>query len=260
MPPLADTIAEARRILDTARAKGIIIRLFGGLSFYFRCPSAKHRALQRNYVDIDVMAYARQAKEIRQLFNELGYTPRERFNAMQGYKRLIFNDLENGRRVDIFLDVFEMCHKINLKDRLKIDEDTIPLADMLATKLQIIELNEKDAKDIIALLRDYEIGDNDNNMINGSYLAKLCSQDWGLYKTFMMNLTRIRGILSSIDIADKQEIEDRMKVLQEMIEKEPKSLKWRMREKIGEKVRWYELPEPDTAVVDSAIKTNNTIK
>ena len=260
MPILESPIEEAKRIIEVAQQKKITLRLFGGVSFYFRCPSAKHRSLQRSYVDIDFMGHSKQSREIKQLFGELGYAARERFNAMQGYRRLIFNDIEHQRRVDIFLDVFEMCHKFNFKDRLEIDPYTISLADMLATKLQIVEINEKDLKDIVSMFIDHDVGITDApELINGEYLAKLCSTEWGVYKTFGMNLDRVLNVLSDFGLEDneKQIVVERVNRLKKMIEDAPKSIGWKMRAKVGERVQWYELPEADREVVDSRVATGN---
>jgi hypothetical protein len=251
---------EAKRIIEVALQKKITLRLFGGVSFYFRCPSAKHRSLVRNYVDIDFMGHAKQSRDIKQLFEELGYAPRERFNAMQGYRRLIFNDIGHQRRVDIFLDTFEMCHKFNFKDRLEIDQYTISLADMLATKLQIVEINQKDLKDILSMFIDHDVGNDDSpEIVNGAYLAKLCSGDWGVYKTFTMNLDRLLDTINDygLDEDQKKLVMERVSRLKKMIEDAPKSVGWKMRARVGERVQWYELPEADKEVVDSRIAGGN---
>jgi hypothetical protein len=251
---------EAKRIIEVAQQRKITLRLFGGVSFYFRCPSAKHRSLQRNYVDIDFMGHSKQSKDIKQLFTDLGYAPRDRFNAMQGYRRLIFNDIGHQRRVDIFLDVFEMCHKFNFKDRLEIDQYTISLADMLATKLQIVEINQKDLKDIVSMFVDHDVGTSDApEVINGAYLAKLCGSEWGVYKTFGMNLDRVLGVINEIGLEDdeKKIATERVIRLKKMIEDAPKSMGWKMRARMGERVQWYELPEADKEVVDSRVVSGN---
>ena len=258
MAPLESPVEEAARVIDAAQASGVVLRLFGGVSFWFRCPSARHPSLQRKYVDVDFMGHSKQAKEIKQLFASLDYVPRDKFNALQGYRRLIFNDMANQRRVDVFLDVFEMCHSFNFKARLEVDAKTIPLADMLVTKLQIIDVNEKDLKDAICLLADYDVGTSDNEMINGSYLAGLCAADWGVYKTLTMNLDRLQTKLNDINLEDDTEasIKSRVSKLRTMIEEKPKDLRWKMRARVGEKVRWYELPEADKEVVDSRMAGN----
>jgi hypothetical protein len=125
------------------------------------------------------MGLKKQGRSIKKLFVGLGYAPRDIFNALHGDTRLIFNDIENGRRVDIFLDVFEMCHKLDFKDRLLLDKYTISLADLLATKLQVVEITEREYRDIISLLNDHEVSNSDApETINGKYLAKLCSEEW----------------------------------------------------------------------------------
>src|SRR5208283_914867 len=111
------------------------------------------------------------ARSMKKLFIGLGYTPRDIFNALHGDTRLIFNDIENGRRVDIFLNVFEMCHKFDFTDRMKLDDLTLPLADLLLTKLQVFEITEREYKDMIAFLFDHRLGDVDErNTINQKYI------------------------------------------------------------------------------------------
>ena len=224
------------------------------MAIRLRCPSATHRSLERKYADIDFMALKRQSREIKKFFPEMGYSPRTVFNAMSGDKRLIFNDVDRGRRVDVFLDKFEMCHKFDFSSRLTLDKLTIPLADLLATKLQVVEVTEREYRDIIALLHDHEIGDSDApETINGPYLVRLCADDWGLYKTFTINIANILAAIDGyqLDAKDKEIVRQRLNNLNSQIENAPKSMAWKMRAKIGEKKRWYELPEGDKEVVDS---------
>jgi hypothetical protein len=252
--PLADIVEETRRIIESADKQGIVLRLFGGMAIRFHCPSATHRSLERKYADIDFMALKRQSREIKKFFPDMGYSPRKIFNAMSGDKRLIFNDIDRGRRVDIFLDKFEMCHKFDFSNRLTLDKPTIPLADLLATKLQVVQLTEREYRDIIALVHDHEINDSDApETVNGPYLAHLCADDWGIFKTFTTNIANILGALDGyrLDIKEKEIVRQRLDNLNSLIENTSKSMAWKMRAKIGEKKRWYELPEGDKEIVDS---------
>ncbi|BDC19010.1 hypothetical protein HS5_19000 [Acidianus sp. HS-5] len=166
----------------------------------------------------------------------------KRFNALHGYNRLMFYDPVLNSTIDVFLDEFVMCHKLILKDRLKVYYPSIPPSDLLLTKMQIISLTENDKKDIAALLYDFEIGDKDKDRIlDGNYIAKLLSDDWGFYKTFTINHDRMKEYLKGNPYA--QNVLPKLDKLREMIESHPKSLKWKMRAKIGEKVKWYEEPE-----------------
>ena len=245
---------EAERILQGAEAKGITLRLLGGMAVSFRCPSASKPPLSRRYVDVDVMGRRKDVAKINQLFKELGYRPRERFNALHG-SRLIFNDMKNQRRVDVFLDVFQMCHKFDFRDRLALEPKTIPLSDLLSTKLQIVEINEKDIKDIFALLLDHDVSEGEGpDSISAAYLSKLCAEDWGVYKTFTMNLEKLARYADGMGLDQEQNkrIADRAGKLKNSIEAAPKSMGWKMRAAVGERRKWYELPEADKEVVDSA--------
>lgn len=217
-----------------------------------RCPSALGAPLSRRYMDIDVVGHRKETGKINQLFKELGYKPRERFNAIHG-TRLIFNDLKNLRRVDVFLDVFQMCHKFDFKNRLELEPRTISVSDLLATKLQIVEINEKDVKDILAMLLDHDTSAEEvQDKINTTYIAKLCAEDWGTYKTFMANLGKLDGYASRLGLDEERRrlAGGRIERLRKTIEEIPKTVGWRMRAAVGERKRWYELPEADQQVVD----------
>ena len=240
---------EAKRVLDEAKQRGIILRLFGGVAVKYHCPSATHRSLQRSYPDLDFFGRGKQGREIRKLFLDLGYEPNQRFNALHGATRLIFEDAKNQRVVDIFLDVFRMCHTLHLGDRLSLDEYTIPISDLLLTKLQVVEINEKDIRDLIAILRDHDVTDQiapgDREVIDAEYILCLCSEDWGLCKTISLTLKKVLSFLPKYELEPeaKQILESRINKVLQAIETAPKSLKWKLRDKVGEKKRWYDLPE-----------------
>jgi hypothetical protein len=256
--PLTDIVQEAQRIVDSAEKNQVTLRLFGGMAVRFHCPSATHRQLARKYADIDFMGLRKQSRSMKKLFTELGYAPRDVFNALHGDTRMVFNDIENGRRIDLFLDVFEMCHKLDLKERLSINKPTIPLADLLFTKLQVVEITEREYRDIICLIHDHEIGDSDGpETINGQYLSTLCAGEWGIYKTLTINITNILTALPNygLEPADQELVKKRLQELQARMENAPKTTRWKMRARVGERVQWYELPEKDKEVVDSRVST-----
>jgi len=162
--------------------------------------------------------------------------------------------MKNMRRVDIFLDVFEMCHKFDFRDRLELEPRTISVSDLLSTKLQIVEINEKDIKDILVMLLDHDISVEESaDKINASYIAKLCAEDWGIYKTFTTNLNRTPEFAQRLSLNDEQRtrIIERAESIRKSIESAPKSMGWKMRATVGERRRWYELPEADVAVAES---------
>jgi len=240
---------EAKRVLDEAKERGIILRLFGGVAVKYHCPSATHRSLQRSYPDLDFFGRGKQGREVRKLFTDLGYEPNQRFNALHGATRLIYEDGKSQRVVDIFLDVFRMCHTLHLGDRLTLDDYTIPISDLLLTKLQVVETNEKDIQDLIAILKDHDvverIDSGDREVIDTGYISTLCADDWGLCKTISLTLKKLLTFLPKYELEPeaKQVLEARIDKLLHAIETVPKSLKWKLRDKVGERKRWYDLPE-----------------
>jgi len=155
-------------------------------------------------------------------------------------------DPKFNMRIDVFLDIFRESHVIDLSDRLEKFSPTIPPSDLLMTKLQIWEINEKDIKDIIAMLYKFELGDKDtNDTIDLSRITQLTSNDWGLYKTTTINLERTTNYLNTIELPNKakERVLNNINRLRQAIEQAPKTTKWKMRAMIGEKVKWYETPE-----------------
>ncbi len=252
--PEKDPVQEAEKLVQEANKRKMTLRLLGGIAFRLRCPSSMKDNLKRKYVDIDFVGTRKERKEIQNFFVDMGYTPRTTFNTMQGFRRLIFNDIDNERRVDIFLNEFEMCHKLDFTNRLKLDSLTLPLADLLLTKLQVYEITEREYRDVIAMLTDHTLGTTDkSDVINEKYIAQLCAEDWGLWRTITLNLERISSALPRyIPTQESQQlVKSKIDALWKTLDSEPKSFRWKMRARVGEKVKWYELPEADREVVDS---------
>jgi hypothetical protein len=179
------------------------------------------------------------------LLRNAGYEPHVAFNAMHARERGLYYDEANGRQVDLFIEAFRMCHEIPLGKRLEAETQTVPLAELMLTKLQIIEVNEKDIRDTVLLFHGHPIADHDDGAVNGAQIGALCGDDWGLYRTITANLERCRGHVGDYDLpaGDRERIETRFDELLRRIEDAPKSRGWRRRAKVGDKKRWYELPE-----------------
>ncbi len=232
-------------VLDTAKANDVILRLIGSIATRIHSQSARAQVIPRALTDIDFVGYSSQSQQIMRLFEKLGYSGDEDFNLLHGSERLLFFG-KDKLRIDVFLDVLSMSHKLDLRGRLELDYPTIPLTDLLMTKLQIAELNEKDVKDMICLLNDHELANDDRpEKINSKYIADLCSNDWGIYKTFTMNLNRVLRNLDKLsqDDAMRSTVIKRCDALLTQIEATAKTTKWKLRARLGEKKRWYQLPE-----------------
>jgi hypothetical protein len=232
------------RLISEAQAEGIFLRVLGGLAIKVHSPQSSHRALVRSYPDIDFVTDKPGARQLEAFLAPRGYTPNKTFNTLSGDRRQLYYDLERNRQIDVFIGEFSMCHKLPLADRLPIEPLTIPLAELFLSKAQIVELNRKDALDLITLVLDHEVGPGDDETINSDLIADLCAKDWGLYTTVTMNIDRLIKLLTGDEIelekVRKETIRGRLKALKKAIEAAPKSMGWKMRARIGKRVRWYD--------------------
>jgi hypothetical protein len=242
--PLADIVAEAERVMRAAESEGVMLRLIGGLAIHFHA-DAMPAVLARPYGDIDVATVKSHSRAVSPLMTELGYEPARQFNALQGDRRLLFHDRPNGRKLDVFVGGFELNHSIPITARIAVEPRTIPLAELLLTKLQVVELTAKDVRDAVALVYRHEVGDTDHETINADVIAALTADDWGLWRTTQINLERLREGLGTLglDPVDQQLVLKRIDSLWERIEREPKSRRWRLRARVGDRKRWYEVPD-----------------
>jgi hypothetical protein len=243
--PQPQILDEARRLATAALERDVPIRLVGGLAIRIRADEAFHPGLSREYKDLDFVTLKGRNKVVARFLEEMGYEPQSQFNAMNGHERLLFHDVANERQLDVFVGAFRMCHEIPITDRITLDPMTLPLAELLLTKLQIVSLNEKDLRDVIAILYHHDVGDRDGDTINATRVAQLCAADWGLWRTCKMNFERVGLGLADYDMAQEERVtvQERLDRLWERIDAEPKSRGWRLRDRIGDRKRWYVEPE-----------------
>jgi len=175
------------------------------------------------------------------MFRDLGYREDPRIAAIPGLRRSLFRHSEEVR-CDVFYDVLEFCHTIDLRKRLSIDWPSISLADLLLQKLQIVDLTTKDVTDICLLLVEHEVSAEPES-IDSKYISELCSKDWGLWRTLMGSLERLTSF-SELDVAlsdmDRATIGRRCRLLQEAIDRTAKAVRWHLRALLGERIKWYE--------------------
>lgn len=241
---MTDVVSEAKRILIAAEEASLPLRVLGGVAVQLRAGNKIPRALVRVAADLDFAALDDASKRVSVLFHQIGYSSNRSFNALNGWRRLMFFDPDD-RKVDVFVGSFSMCHTVPLADRLVVDPWTIPLAELLLTKLQIVELNEKDVQDVLAILCEYVIAEVDGDSVNGARIATVCAADWGLWRTVTANLAQLRTMVGTYGLGEAKEtaLTEQINTLVQLIEGEPKTRAWRLRSRVGERVRWYELPE-----------------
>lgn len=239
---------EANRIIDRANEKGVTLRLLGSIAFRLHCPKYAHYLdmMNRQLTDIDFASYSSERPKVEDILTRLGYTTQSYVLVAAATlgRSLYWRADDKEIKTDIFWDRLSMNHTIDFKGRLERDNPTIPLSELLQEKLQIVKLDMKDVKDTIVLLLEHEVAKNsrDRETIDLSPILQNVSSDWGYYYTFSTNLKKIREILSESTVLSEQEkaiVDGRMAKMLDAFEEVPKSLRWKMRAKVGPSRKWY---------------------
>ncbi|MCX7753744.1 MAG: nucleotidyltransferase family protein [Anaerolineales bacterium] len=232
---------EMNRLVEAARREHLNLRAIGGLAVYHHSPR-RQQDFRREYADIDFVVPKSERRKLEDFFRRMGYQPDRRFNLLNGDKRQIFHQEGTGRRIDVFVGDFEMCHKLPLKDRLQVHPVTVPLAELFLSKTQIVELNRKDALDLVALLLDHEIGRGDDK-INVERICRLCLRDWGLFKTTTINLKRVEDLVNKEELgltaAERETVLRRIEEIRKALALMKKNILWLARDRLGTRIRWY---------------------
>lgn len=236
--------AEADRLLRAAGAEGVTLRLLGALAFKRRCPGHAYLqdALKRAYTDVDFAGYGKESKKIRGLLSREGYAEDEMVYVESEGSRMVLNHPSTGLHLDVFLDKLEFCHRVPWNGRLEQEEATIPLAEMLMQKMQIVQINEKDIIDTIMLLLERPMGDEDGDTINIGLVAGVCARDWGWWRTLTMNLRKVEQMATTypqLSDEEKRRVAEQVEAALARIEAEPKSLGWKIRARVGDRKKWY---------------------
>jgi hypothetical protein len=244
--PLADPVEETRRLISAAAGQGLLLRALGGVALYLLAPEGKPR-LPRPVKDIDLAAPRGAGRPAARLLEQAGYAGDEMFNALHGSRRLLFTDPGLERHVDVFVGEFSMCHEIPLTGRLDREPLTVPPEELLLSKLQIVEATANDQSDVYSLLVHYEVGAGAGAALDASFVAGLCARDWGLWRTCTGSIDRLLANLESspLDPGEAGLVQERLERLRDRLEAEPKTMKWRLRSQVGDKVRWYQQPEEE---------------
>ncbi|MHA1754058.1 MAG: hypothetical protein ACTSYR_00885 [Candidatus Odinarchaeia archaeon] len=243
-------INEALRLIKEAEEEGIILRIIGAAAVRIKCKDFQelHKSF-RQLTDVDYMSYWKYERKVDEFLEKQGYEPlRGAVTPGLFVGRRVYNDKTGQDRphIDVFFDVLDMNHKVDFKGRLEIDYPTISLTDLVLEKMQIVEINEKDIKDLCIIFAQFPLSEKDDReSINKKYIAKRLSKDWGFWYTLTTNLEKVRKFIEKYTAEGifteehKKTILERTTELREAIDKEKKSFGWKMRARIGTKKLWY---------------------
>jgi hypothetical protein len=233
-------------LLKRAEDQGVKLRIMGAVAIRLHAKGMLEEsdALRRRITDMDFVGYSKQTNKIEKLISDAGYdSVKAQVTPGLLLNRLIFvSKKEPGRHIDVFLDELRMSHTIDYRDQLDKDFPTVSLAHLLLQKMQIVRINEKDIKDTLALLLEHAIGQNDKEMVDDRLIARTLATDWGFYYTVTTNLGKARAFMETYQLSPEKKatIEKRIDQLVHAIESEPKTLRWKLRARVGTKQKWYE--------------------
>jgi hypothetical protein len=246
-----DLLAEANELVRTGTEDGTTVRMLGGIAIAMRCPTALTPAFSREYSDLDAVVPQKQCNQLDNVAAKLGLEPERAFNAQRGNERRLYYR-SDGLKLDVFVETFSMCHDVPFdSDRLSLDERTVPLAELLLTKAQIVELNAKDSGDLFVIFHDHDVTADDRG-INFNRIGELCGRDWGLWRTVTGTLRQLETAVGHIKTSESERalVLGRVDRLLGEMDSAPKSRKWKLRDRVGERVQWYVLPEEPNEAVD----------
>jgi hypothetical protein len=241
-------LAEADELMQVAADRSLTVRLAGSIAVRAHSPAQAHLLLalgRRPYRDIDLMAYTKQKRQIATLFETRGYVLDSDIRLAQewGVKRFVYEHPDSHVKVDVFFDELVMAHTIDFAGRLELDAPTITVTDLLLTKLQIHEYTANDLIDSIVLLAEHEVGPAGRETIDRDYISNIMRKDWGFYYTTQANLRKIIDSLQdypALPASTAGTVRDRAGELHDAIERAPKTQRWKMRARVGDRVKWYE--------------------
>ncbi|MEM2122259.1 MAG: hypothetical protein QXE79_01350 [Candidatus Bathyarchaeia archaeon] len=261
-------IEEAERIVGSADEKGLVLRVMGGIgvAIHSRGVEEFSRRLHRvgvgerisgqEFSDIDLIGYRRQRDGITSFLGDMGYLKRRATLSSAASERQIYYHPKGWFYIDVFYDKLLVAnHPLDFRGRLELDSPTVTATDLLLEKIQMWEaFGEKDLKDCMTLIRAHKVtmGEEEES-INANYIAELLSDDWGFWYTATMNLRRIREFTvhmdslgpkanidpGSITSGETEDIIRKVDYILKSIDDKPKSLKWKVRSRIGTGKRWY---------------------
>lgn len=233
-------------IMDEINSNQGKVCLLGGRAFRHHMLGKVPAHLIRPLGDLDLFTITPHRRSATSMLEGMGLVPDKEFNLFNGKTRLIY--YADDVKVDVFIDEFSMCHKLDLRKRMSLESVTLPLADLVLTKLQIFELTEKDLLDLLLLFVAVPLAQQDDpGKVNADHIAKTMAKDWGLWRTCTQNLAKLRAFAESYTVSHHvlsvPAILTKLDALSGQIERTPKSTAWKMRSVVGDKVKWYELPE-----------------
>ena len=226
-------------ILNKCKNEGVEIRVLGSIGIFLKC--IDYQDVLNQYrppiLDIDLISRHCYIESIESIFHCSGFEQNQNFKILFGYQRRIFYTSENIT-IEVFLENLPFNQEIKIDDRLVLDYPTISITDLFLSKIQRIHLEQKDFIDLYVLLLQHQSNNKKKNKIDLDYISDLCAKNWNWWKTLKMNIKKLQEKKNILD-SYNETIITTLNQIEKAIDSKQKSIKWKMRSLIGEKMKWY---------------------
>ncbi|HLC35412.1 MAG TPA: roadblock/LC7 domain-containing protein [Anaerolineales bacterium] len=244
---LRSMIQEAQRVVIAATEKGIDIRVAGSVGVHMHCPKSRDWMVLPTLPVIELVGRQEQGESLVALLAHLGFEPRMRLFEMRGVRHFIIHKAKSDLVLHVFLNAYEVFHRVEFLEVLTREAVTLPPTHLLLSSLQVVDANEMFLREVGALLAEHDLGvGSQPETLDASHVTDVCAEDWGWFRTATTNLDMLMQVLPFWkDLPDRDKLRDRIGRLRKSIEGAPKSIRWQMRARVGEAVRWYQTPIQD---------------
>src|SRR6201986_4945460 len=227
-------------LVEGAMREGLKLRLLGGLGVRVLCPEFPPRL--RAGQDMDLACGGKRRRDVVGYLEQGGCVPDKMLNSLNGDRQMYFI-APSGRPIDVCVDRLVMCHTLDFRPSFRNSSLTLDPADLLLSKLQIFELNAKDAHDITHLLAGVPVGtaSDGGDVIDTGWLGEVLAADWGWWRTCTGNLEKLPALIAENpglvpQTAPFDPLAQAAQLL-DFAKSVPKGVKWRLRANVGDRVR-----------------------
>ena len=244
---LQSMIGEGQRLIEAAGGKAIEIRLAGSVGVHMHCPKSRAWMVMPTVPVIELVGRQENSEALVALLAHLGYEPRMRLFEMRGIRHFVIHKTKSDLVLHVFLNAYEVFHRFEFLEVLAREPLTLPPTQLLLCSLQVVDASEMVLREVGALLAEHDLGvGSQPEIIDASRVTDVCAEDWGWFRTATSNLDTLTQVLPFWkDVPDRERLRDRIGRLRTSIEGAPKSMRWQVRARVGESVRWYQTPIQD---------------
>ena len=157
---LQDPLAEAMRVVDLADERGLLVRLMGGMAIRAHAPDWPART-RRVEVDLDFATRSKDRGAFYHLLEAEGYTPTSATTRCSAASRPTSWTCRAAVRSTSSSTASRCATASSSATGSAASTPTLPLAELLLSKLQIVKINRKDVLDALVLLAEHPLAQDD---------------------------------------------------------------------------------------------------